>query len=98
MIGLCVGGPSYVGLQADRRLGRPLDVRVEGICLSMERVLYGLDRAGEPAFSERLPPHDPADLRALAAERLSRCHAVEVWEGPTCILRLRNPSPSDDLS
>ena len=62
----------------------------------MERVLYGLNVAGEPAFSERVAGHDRAGLRALAAERLSRCHSVEIWEGPTCILRLRKPAPAKD--
>ena len=55
----------------------------------MELLLYGLGDAGEPLFSERLQPQHRDALRELAAERLARCHAVEVWDGPTCVLRLR---------
>ena len=55
----------------------------------MELLLYGLDEAGQPAFAQRLEPHQRHQLRALAADHLTRHHAVEVWEGPTCILRLR---------
>jgi hypothetical protein len=56
---------------------------------SVELLLYGLNEAGEPSFAERLGAHHRPRLRRLAAERLERCHMVEVWEGPTCILRLR---------
>jgi hypothetical protein len=58
----------------------------------LELVLYGLDAAGEPAFSETLKLDQRDQLRQLAADRLARCHAVEVWEGPTCVLRLRQPA------
>lgn len=71
------GGP-----EADRSRAR------RGI-FHLELVLYGLNEAGEPAFAERLQPHQREGLRELASDRLSRCHAVEVWEGPTCVLRLR---------
>jgi hypothetical protein len=54
-----------------------------------ELLLYGLDEAGETTFSERLSLNDRSELRALAAERLSRCDAVEIWEGPMCVVRLR---------
>jgi hypothetical protein len=61
----------------------------------LDLVLYGLNEAGEPAFAEKLRPDQRAQLRALAAERLTRCHAVEVWEGPTCLPRLRQPPTRD---
>jgi hypothetical protein len=57
----------------------------------LELLLYGLDENGEPAFSERLEPHHRTRLREHAARRLERFHAVEVWDGPTCVLRLRRP-------
>jgi hypothetical protein len=57
--------------------------------VDVELLLYGLNEAGEPAFAERLQPHQRHELRARAAAHLDRHHAVEVWEGPTCILRLR---------
>lgn len=52
-------------------------------------MLYGLNEAGEPAFAEKLAPQDRDRLREVAADRLERCHSVEIWEGPTCVLRLR---------
>lgn len=57
-----------------------------------ELLLYGLDEAGEPAFTERLRTTDRSAVRALAAARLQDWHAVEVWEGPMCIVRLRRES------
>jgi len=57
----------------------------------LELVLYGLDEAGAPAFAEKLKPEQRERLRELATDRLLRCHAVEIWEGPTCVLRLRRP-------
>jgi hypothetical protein len=58
----------------------------------LELILYGLTEGGEPAFAERLAPHHRHQLRELAAERLARCHMVEVWDGPACVLRLRRSS------
>jgi hypothetical protein len=58
----------------------------------LDLVLYGLNAVGEPVFAERLKPEQRAQLRELAVERLARCHTVEVWEGPTCVLRLRQPA------
>ncbi|MFC3070889.1 hypothetical protein [Phenylobacterium soli] len=55
----------------------------------MDLLLYGLNEAGEPAFAERLPPSERARMREIAHSHLQRFHAVEVWEGPTCVLRLR---------
>ncbi|THD79904.1 MAG: hypothetical protein E7812_08490 [Phenylobacterium sp.] len=55
----------------------------------MELTLYGLNEAGEPAFAEKLGPELRDRLREFALEHLARHHAVEVWEGPTCVLRLR---------
>jgi hypothetical protein len=52
-------------------------------------LLYGIDAAGETLFSEVLQAHDRAALREIAGERLRQYHAVEVWEGPMCVLRLQ---------
>ncbi|MDB5417137.1 MAG: hypothetical protein JWP86_2797 [Phenylobacterium sp.] len=59
----------------------------------MDLVLYGLNEAGEPAFAEKLKADQRPLLRELATERLERCHMVEVWDGPTCVLRLRRSAP-----
>ena len=45
--------------------------------------------AGDPAFAERLPLEVRPQLKDIARERLDRCHMVEVWQGPACVLRLR---------
>jgi hypothetical protein len=58
----------------------------------LELLLYGLDEAGQPAFAERLAANQRPRLREIAAEHLERHHVVEVWEGPTCVLRLRRPA------
>jgi hypothetical protein len=50
-------------------------------------LLYGIDEAGRIVSSELLRDVDP-DLRALADARLRCWHAVEIWEGPICRLRL----------
>ncbi|MDE2488941.1 MAG: hypothetical protein KGO51_16235 [Alphaproteobacteria bacterium] len=55
----------------------------------MELLLYGLNEAGEPVFARRLSPEHRPRLREIALEHLEGRHAVEVWEGPTCVLRLR---------
>jgi len=55
----------------------------------VELLLYGLNEAGEPVLAERLSADQRPHIRDLAAARLTSHHAVEVWEGPTCILRLR---------
>jgi len=54
-----------------------------------ELLLYALDEAGETAFAEQLQAADRPNARALAEARLREHHAVEVWDGPLCILRLR---------
>lgn len=54
-----------------------------------ELLLYGLDQQGETAFTEALPRQETAALRELASARLAEFHAVEVWDGVLCILRLR---------
>ena len=59
----------------------------------MEILLYGFDDQGETKFSEVLEPASREELRVLALARLERCHAVEVWEGALCILRLRRDTP-----
>jgi hypothetical protein len=56
---------------------------------ALEFILYGLDEAGDPAFAERLPLEVRPQLKDIARERLDRCHMVEVWQGPACVLRLR---------
>jgi hypothetical protein len=58
-----------------------------------EILLYGLDEAGETAFAEQLGETDRDRLRALARERLKAYAAVEVWDGPLCVLRLKRPAP-----
>jgi len=52
-------------------------------------LLYGIDEQGEAVFSEVLHGCDRAALRAKASERLQDWPAVEVWEGPMCIVRLK---------
>ncbi|WP_133254919.1 hypothetical protein [Phenylobacterium hankyongense] len=52
-------------------------------------LFYGLDEAGDATFTEEVPRQDTAALRAMAAARLSDFHAVEVWDGPLCVVRLR---------
>lgn len=54
-----------------------------------ELLLYGLDEAGETAHTERLGAIDRPGLRNLAADRLGQWHAVEIWDGPMCVVRLR---------
>ncbi|WP_334162167.1 hypothetical protein [Phenylobacterium sp.] len=54
-----------------------------------ELLLYALDEAGETAFAEQLPAAERGNARGLAEARLRDHHAVEVWDGPLCILRLR---------
>lgn len=54
-----------------------------------EFLFYGLDEAGEPAFSEVLTGDRREPLRALAEQRLEDWPAVEIWEGPLCLVRLR---------
>ena len=55
--------------------------------------LYGIDEAGETAWCELLRDVDRGALRALAAERLREWHAVEIWEGPVCLVRIRRSPP-----
>jgi len=50
--------------------------------------LYGLDATGEVAFAEDLPAGERGDLRAWAERRLADWPAVEVWDGPLCVVRL----------
>lgn len=52
-------------------------------------VLYGLDAAGEAAFTRQLGSADRARFRDLANEHLKDYPSVEVWDGPLCVLRLR---------
>jgi hypothetical protein len=60
-----------------------------------EILLYGLDDAGETAFTAQLREADRDRLRDIAREHLNRHAAVEVWDGPLCVVRLRRtPHPS----
>jgi hypothetical protein len=59
-----------------------------------EFTLYGLDESGEAAHVEVLRGADRQALAALARERLGRWHAIEIWEGPMCVIRLRRGSDS----
>jgi hypothetical protein len=52
-------------------------------------LFYGLDEAGGMALTEQLSRRDAAALKALARERLDQFHAVEIWDGPLCVVRLR---------
>jgi hypothetical protein len=54
-----------------------------------ELLLYGLDDTGQTAFTERLADLDRDAVRGRAEERLRDWRAVEVWDGPVCVVRLR---------
>jgi hypothetical protein len=51
--------------------------------------MYGLDVAGEPAFTRLISPAEREGFRDLAQEHLKDYHTIEVWDGPLCVLRLR---------
>jgi hypothetical protein len=51
--------------------------------------LYGIDEAGQAAFTEILREVERGALRMLACERLRDWHVVEIWEGPVCVVRVR---------
>ena len=56
--------------------------------------LFGINGAGEAAFTQLVQTTDREAVHALARERLNDWPAVEVWEGPVCLLRLkRAPEP-----
>lgn len=48
-----------------------------------------MNEEGETAFSELLRGHEREALPRLADERLRDWHAVEIWEGPMCLVRVR---------
>jgi hypothetical protein len=52
-------------------------------------LLYGLNAAGETVFSETLNGCDRSSLHEIAGQRLRDWHAIEVWEGPMCVLRMQ---------
>jgi hypothetical protein len=54
-----------------------------------ELLLYGIGADGETAYTQAVPRQDQASLRSLAATRLNEYHAVEVWDGALCVVRLR---------
>lgn len=59
----------------------------------MDLLLYGLDEAGRLALAQKLAADQRTAIREVAVRLLERHHTVEVWEGPTCILRLhRRPT------
>lgn len=62
----------------------------------VERLLYGLNEAGEPAFTQSLSGRDGEQFREYADKRLAEFHTVEVWEGPLCILRLRRRTVQEE--
>jgi len=55
-------------------------------------LLYGIDEDGRAAFSEVLTGLARSSLQALARERLLDWPAVEIWEGPMCVVRLKRPA------
>ncbi len=57
-------------------------------------LLYGLDEVGEAVFSEVLVGRDRLGLPEIARARLNEHHAVEIWEGPMCVLRMQRPKPN----
>jgi hypothetical protein len=59
-------------------------------------LLYGIDELGDAVFSEMLQGCDRATLRARAGGRLRDWPAVEIWEGPMCIVRLKRAPASPD--
>jgi hypothetical protein len=59
-----------------------------------EFLLYGMDDTGQTAHSEVLRDVGREHVRAVAADLLVHWAAVEAWEGPMCILRLRRRPPA----
>lgn len=59
-------------------------------------LFYGIDDSGRAAFSEMLCGCERESLRALAQERLTLWPAVEIWEGPMCVVRLRRGTASEN--
>lgn len=59
-----------------------------------ELLLYGLNEGGDTILSETFPAQMRHTIRELAEARLEQCHAVEVWEGPLCIVRLKRARAS----
>lgn len=55
----------------------------------MELLLYGLDEAGHIALAEKLAPERRVDAHEIATRLLEQHFMVEVWDGPTCMVRLR---------
>lgn len=60
-----------------------------------EFLLYGLDETGRTIFSEVLQGTERGALPALARERLRDWRAVEIWDGPMCVVRMRRPARAD---
>lgn len=85
-----------VGNRADRTF-EPVPWRcARGGRIVADFLVYGLNEAGQPVHTEMLRGCEREALRALARERLDQWHAVEIWEGPICLVRLsRAPSPQD---
>lgn len=62
-------------------------------------LFYGIDDSGRAAFSEILRDCARDALPALARARLELWPAVEIWEGPMCLVRLRRaPAAENDQS
>lgn len=54
-----------------------------------ELILYGLDETGEAVLRQQLGGDARPSLRAIARAQLNDHHAVEIWDGPLCVVRLR---------
>lgn len=52
-------------------------------------ILYGMNEAGETVLRRQLAAGERDGMRALASAQLSTHHAVEIWDGPLCVVRLR---------
>lgn len=63
-----------------------------------EVLLYGLDETGQIVFTQTLQVADRVALRALAEARLREDHAVEIWEGPLCVVRLRRKAAAPETA
>lgn len=77
-----------VGLPADPAM-RPLYPCATRGTLLNDFTIYGLDEHGETTSTERLRVPDRQMLAELGRMRLGKFHAVEIWEGALCVLRLR---------
>lgn len=54
-----------------------------------EILFYGIDETGRAKFCERLRWPERSTLHAIARERLHDWSAVEIWDGPCCVVRMQ---------